>query len=164
MDLSSPTLWWIAAGVLVAAELATGTFYLLMVALGCVAGAVAAYLGLSSSLQMTAAAMLGGGATFAWHLKRTREPRAAPAESNHDVNLDIGQTVQVPAWDADGSARVQYRGAAWSVRLSQTGLGMGTGMGVGIGRPGPHVIVAIRGSELQVAPTTATNTAPATTS
>ena len=156
MDLSSPTLWWIAAGVLVAAELVTGTCSLRMLALGCVAGAVAAYLGLGSSLQLTAAAVLGGGATFAWHLKRIRQPRAAPAESNHDVNLDIGQTVQVSAWNADGSARVQYRGAPWSVRLAQTGLGVGMGMG----KPGPHVIVAVRGSELQVAP----STAPATTS
>ena len=156
MDLSSPTLWWIAAGVLVVAELTTGTFYLLMVALGCVAGAVAAHLGLSSSLQLTAAALLGGGATFAWHIKRTREPRAAPAESNRDVNLDIGQTVQVPAWNADGSARVQYRGAPWSVRLAQTGMGVG----MNVGKPGPHVIVAVRGSELQVAPSAAPATAP----
>ena len=29
MDLSAPTLWWVLAGVLVAVELATGTFYLL---------------------------------------------------------------------------------------------------------------------------------------
>ena len=152
MDLSSPTLWWIAAGVLVAAELATGTFYLLMVALGCVAGAAAAYLGFGSSLQLVAAALLGGGATFAWHLKRRRQPPAAPAESNHDVNLDIGQTVQVQSWNADGSARVQYRGAPWSVRLAQAG----------VATPGPHIIVAVRGSELQVAPAAATATATAT--
>ena len=152
MDLSSATLWWIAAGVLVAAELATGTFYLLMLALGCVAGAAAAYLGFGASLQLVAAAMLGGGATYAWHLKRSRQPRAAPAESNHDVNLDIGQTVQVTAWQADGSARVQYRGAQWSARLAQGGK-------AGLG---PHIIVAVRGSELQVAPSSASATASTT--
>ena len=43
MDLSLSTWWWIVAGVLVAAELATGTFYLLMVAIGCAAGALAAH-------------------------------------------------------------------------------------------------------------------------
>jgi len=32
MDWSAATGWWIVAGVLVAAELATGTFYLLMLA------------------------------------------------------------------------------------------------------------------------------------
>ena len=39
MDWSASTGWWLAAGVLVAAELATGTFYLLMLALGAAAGA-----------------------------------------------------------------------------------------------------------------------------
>jgi membrane protein implicated in regulation of membrane protease activity len=34
MDLSASTYWWVAAGVAVAVELATGTFYLLMIALG----------------------------------------------------------------------------------------------------------------------------------
>src|ERR671928_123616 len=34
MDISASTFWWVAAGVAVAAELTTGTFYLLMVALG----------------------------------------------------------------------------------------------------------------------------------
>ena len=37
MDWSASTGWWLAAGVLVAAELATGTFYLLMLALGAAA-------------------------------------------------------------------------------------------------------------------------------
>ena len=34
MDSNWATVWWIAAGVLIAAELATGTFYLLMLAVG----------------------------------------------------------------------------------------------------------------------------------
>ncbi|NBW48225.1 MAG: NfeD family protein, partial [Betaproteobacteria bacterium] len=38
---SFSNFWWIVAGVLVAIELATGTFYLLMLALGAVAAAVA---------------------------------------------------------------------------------------------------------------------------
>lgn len=32
MDWTPSTLWWLAAGILVAAELVTGTFYLLMLA------------------------------------------------------------------------------------------------------------------------------------
>ncbi|MDP1901948.1 MAG: NfeD family protein [Rubrivivax sp.] len=140
--MSASTLWWLAAGALVAAELATGTFYLLMLALGCSAGAVAAHLGLGSTTQIVAAALLGGGATLAWHLKRARQPPAPPAESNRDVNLDVGETVHVPAWAADGSARVQYRGATWSVRFAHAGAPA----------PGEHVIVAMHGSELRVAP------------
>ena len=34
MDFSASTLWWVAAGLLVAAEMLTSTFYLLMLAVG----------------------------------------------------------------------------------------------------------------------------------
>ena len=142
MDWNAPTIWWLAAGALVAAELVTGTFYLLMLALGCVAGALAAHAGQGATVQLVGAALLGGGATVAWHLKRLRAPRAALAERNRDVNMDIGESVQVQAWSADGSARVPYRGAAWTVRLAQAGTPA----------PGPHVIVAVHGSELRVKP------------
>ncbi len=134
-------MWWLAAGALVAAELATGTFYLLMLALGCAAGALAGHAGAGATTQVVAAAVLGGGATVAWHLRRARQPRAAPADSNRDVNLDIGQTVHVAAWDADGNARVTYRGAAWSARAA----------GPGAPQSGEHIIVAVRGTELQLA-------------
>ena len=50
MDWNSANIWWVAAGLMVAAELATGSFYLLMVAFGMVAGALAAHLGLAGSL------------------------------------------------------------------------------------------------------------------
>ena len=42
---------------------------------------------------------------------RSRRPAAPPASANRDVNLDIGETVHVDAWNADGTATVQYRGA-----------------------------------------------------
>jgi membrane protein implicated in regulation of membrane protease activity len=43
MDFSATTVWWVLAGLAVALELATGTFYLLMLALGMAAGAIAAH-------------------------------------------------------------------------------------------------------------------------
>ncbi len=140
MDLSSSTLWWLLAGALVAAELATGTFYLLMVALGAAAGALAAHAGVGATGQVVAAAVCAAGATAAWHFKRARSPKSAPVESNRDVNLDIGQRLQVPEWQPDGSARVSYRGAMWAVRFA------------GGGQPaaGEHVIVALQGNELAV--------------
>ena len=140
--MNDSTLWWLVAGALVAAELASGTFYLLMVALGCVAGALAAHAGLGPTAQMVTAAVFGGGATAAWYFKRAHQPRGEPAASNRDVNLDIGQSVQVDSWAVDGTARVHYRGAAWSARLAQAGAHCS----------GAHVIVAIQGSELHLAP------------
>lgn len=142
MDWSASTLWWLAAGILVAVELATGTFYLLMLALGAAAAALAAHLGASGSTQVVAAALVGGGATALWHLRRARQPRSAPAASNRDVNLDIGEMVCVDAWQNDGQARVSYRGATWSARFAGTGAPM----------PGEHVIVAIEGNRLSLAP------------
>lgn len=140
MDWNASTLWWLASGVLVAAELASGTFYLLMLALGCVAAALAAHLGMGSTPQVVVAALAGGGATAVWHLRRARAPRSAPAASNRDVVIDIGQRVQVSAWGPDGTARVHYRGANWAVRYA----------GAGVPTPGEHVIVSLQGNELGV--------------
>ena len=136
MDWNWATVWWIAAGVLVAAELATGSFYLLMLALGAAAGAIAAHLNLGPPGQMLAAALVGGAAVFALYRRRAGAPKAAPASSNPDVNLDIGQSVQVDAWSAEGLAQVQYRGAAWRARF----IGSAPAQG------GRHVIRAVEGN------------------
>ena len=138
MDLSGATGWWIVAGVLVAAELATGTFYLLMLALGAAAAAIAAHLGLAFNGQLLVAALVGGGAVATWHYMRSRQPAAAPAGENRDVNLDIGETVQVTGWNSDGTAQVNYRGASWAARHA----------GHGVPQPGAFVIRAIEGSRL----------------
>ena len=142
MDFSTATLWWSAAGVAVAVELATGTFYLLMVAIGLAAAALAAHLGLSSSAQIVAAAVVGGGATALWHWKRASQPRSAPVRENRDANLDIGERVFVAEWAADRSARVQYRGSGWTARLRAGAVANG----------GEHVITAVEGNWLELAP------------
>jgi membrane protein implicated in regulation of membrane protease activity len=142
MDLSASTIWWLAAGAAVAAELTTGTFYLLMVALGLAAAAVAAHLGAATGTQLLTAALVGGGATALWHWTRARSPRSAPARENRDVNLDIGERVNVVAWDSDGTARVNYRGSTWNARL-QPGASA---------QPGMHRVAAVEGNWLVLAP------------
>jgi membrane protein implicated in regulation of membrane protease activity len=142
MELSAATLWWVAAGVAVAAELATGTFYLLMIALGLAAGALAAHLGLAASGQVAAAAIVGAAATALWHWKRFQHPQSAPAASNRDVNLDIGERVQVDAWGSDGTARVSYRGTQWTARLAPGAARVA----------GEHRVAAVEGNWLVLAP------------
>jgi membrane protein implicated in regulation of membrane protease activity len=128
------TWWWVLGGALVVAELLSGTFYLLMLGLGAAAGALSAHAGLSPTLQLAVAATVGGGSALAVHLRRRRQGHAPnPAE------LDLGQTVQVPHWERDGCARVQYRGATWSARLHAP---------LDTAQPGPHRIVAIEGTQL----------------
>lgn len=144
MDISASTLWWLLAGILVAAELITGTFYLLMLALGLAAAAIAAHLGLAGGAQLLVAALIGGGATALWHWKRARQPRSAPARENRDVNLDIGERVQVAAWNPDRTTQVQYRGSRWQARL-QPGAEAAAG---------EHRVAAVEGNWLVLAPHT----------
>ncbi len=111
-------LWWIGAGALVVAELLTGTFYLLMIALGFLAGALAKLYGASLAAQCTWAALIALAAVVL--LRRSRFGRRRErrdASTNPDVVLDVGSPLEVPAW-RDGHARVPYRGAEWDVELA----------------------------------------------
>src|SRR5687768_16301482 len=105
--MADSTLWWLLAGAAVAAELLTGTFYLLMLAIGLVAGALAGHAGVSIPLQIVAAALFGGGAVVAWHFLRGRGQPGAGSGTNLD--FDAGEPVQVDAWAADNTATVRYR-------------------------------------------------------
>jgi membrane protein implicated in regulation of membrane protease activity len=109
------TIWWVLAGLVIITELMTGTFYLLMISTGLVAGALAAHMGMGMNTQIIVAAAIGSGATLAWHLYKTKQPRTLRAEANRDVNLDIGETVHIDTWNTDGTAAVKYRGAQWTV-------------------------------------------------
>ena len=125
--MADSTLWWLLAGAAVAVELLTGTFYLLMLAIGLAAGALAASFGASVPVQLVSAAVVGGAAVSAWHVRRGRRPDEPAASANRDVNLDIGETVQVHGWNEDGTATVKYRGANWTVvALGGTSQGPGT--------------------------------------
>jgi membrane protein implicated in regulation of membrane protease activity len=141
--MAQSSIWWLLAGAAVAVELMTGTFYLLMVAVGLAAGAVGAHLGASSAAQMMVAALVGGGAVLVWRSIKAKAPATAPASANRDVNLDIGGTVQVDRWQADGTGTVTYRGANWQVsRLP--------GVEGTAATPGAHRIVEVIGSRLVV--------------
>lgn len=113
--MADSTIWWILAGAAVAVEMVTGSFYLLMLGIGMAAGAVAAHAGLGMALQIVVAAVIGGGATVGWHLMRQRRAPEAAAAANPDVNIDVGEQVHVETWNADHTASVRYRGAAWTV-------------------------------------------------
>ena len=78
MDTS--TIWWLLAGSAIAVELVTGTFYLLMLALGFTAGALSAYMGVAIIGQMLMAAAIGGGSVAVWHWRRSQSP--APLAAN----------------------------------------------------------------------------------
>jgi membrane protein implicated in regulation of membrane protease activity len=131
--------WLVMAGALVILELFTGTFYLLMIAIGLAVGGAAALLGATLAVQTVSAAVVGVIATLV--LRRSRFGNVTPGDAARDpnVNLDIGQQVAVPGW-SDGVARVMYRGAQWDIELAPGA------------RPesGNFKIVEVRGSRLVV--------------
>lgn len=142
MDIPGATFWWVAAGIAVAAELGTGTFYLLMIALGLAAAAVAAQVGVGATAQLTVAALVGGGTTVAWHLTRARQRADEPAATNRDVNLDIGDRVHVDRWTDERTARVRHRGTEWTARLAPGAEARG----------GEHIVSAVEGNWLILTP------------
>jgi membrane protein implicated in regulation of membrane protease activity len=131
--------WLVAAGVLVVLELFSGTFYLLMIAIGLGFGALAALAGASVPLQTIAAAVVGVAATGLLHRSRFGRPARVDAARDPNVNIDIGQSVRVDEWHG-GRARVMYRGAMWDVELGRGG----------IPEAGDFKIVEVRGSRLIV--------------
>ncbi len=138
--MAESTIWWIVTGVAVALELLTGTFYLLLLAVGLAAAAVAAHAGVTLTVQLVVAAVVGGGSVVVWRSRHRKTKTALPAGANRDVNLDVGETVQVDSWETDGTSSVKYRGANWNVSLVADAT-PSTGL---------HVIVEIIGSRLIV--------------
>lgn len=106
-------VWWIAAAVLIGAELVTGTFYLLAIGIAAALGGVAALLGASEPVQFAVAGILGVVLTIVAH--RWRLARATPPPQ---PSLDVGRSVRVTTWNPDGTARVAYRGSDWNAELA----------------------------------------------
>lgn len=131
--------WLAAAGVIVILELFSGTFYLLMIAIGVACGGVAAWLGASGPMQTVTAALVGVLATGLLRRSKYGRPNRSDPARDPNVNMDIGQSVHVPAWQ-NGAARVMYRGALWDVELAAGATPA----------PGTFVIREVQGSRLIV--------------
>jgi membrane protein implicated in regulation of membrane protease activity len=110
-------IWWLAAVVLVIAEMNSGTFYLLAVALGLAVAGLSAYLGMAWGGQAAIAALLctlSVAAIYRW------KQGQGPAHEQANLAYDIGQTVQTVRWSDERHARVSYRGAEWDAELAST--------------------------------------------
>ena len=133
----SPTaLWLVLAGLILVAELTTGTFYLLMISLGALVGALLAYFDHPLEVQIAGASAF---AVFSCLLvQRLRKKSVADATQNTG-QLDVGNTLMVLLWDANGFAQVQYRGTSWQAQSvdEQPQIGL-------------HVIVDVHGNLLKL--------------
>lgn len=140
MALSS--IWWLLTGIAVIAELLTGTLYLLMVALGLAAAAIAAHLGAGPVAQILIAATISSATVVACYLRQKQRGKQFAAEDDKDVHLDIGEQVTVERWNADRTAQVRYRGAPWTASL----------VGNATAESGAHRVVRLDGNRLMVEP------------
>ena len=130
--------WFGLAAAALIGEVATGTFYLLLVALGLAAGGVAAWLDAGLEWQLIACAAVALLGLFVLRKSGVLKKREVNASRNADVHMDIGQTVEVEQWTASGTARVWYRGAHWQAELA---VGQ-------VAEPGTYVIHEMRGTRL----------------
>ncbi|MFC4274219.1 NfeD family protein [Achromobacter aloeverae] len=135
-------IWFGLAVLALIGEIASGTFYLLLVAVGLAAGGLAATAGLNLEAQLVICSIVALAGLYVLRRTGVLKKREVDAARNADVNLDIGQVVRVDAWEEGGISRVQYRGASWRVELAPGNLPAS----------GEFVITAIRGSSLIVAP------------
>jgi Membrane protein implicated in regulation of membrane protease activity len=126
--------WFVLGLIFLGVELATGTFYMLVLAIALGAGGVAALTGFIPELQYVIAAAIGLAGTLV--LRRFR--MAAQSRPSQDQSLDLGQPVKVLQWREDGAARVHYRGADWDAELASTDAP----------REGPLYIREVRGNTL----------------
>jgi membrane protein implicated in regulation of membrane protease activity len=140
LNMADTTLWWLLTGGAVAVELLTGTFYLLMLALGMAAAAVSAHLGVGLATQLVIAAAVGGGAVLLWHYQRLQRGTPPSGQSNPSGSLDVGETVQISNWHPDGTADLQYRGAHW-IAIHRPGV---------VPSPGTHRVAELVGNRLMV--------------
>lgn len=133
--------WFGLAALALIGETFSGTFYLLLVALAFVAAGLGAAFGLTFPLQLFVCAVIVVVGVLVLRRVGVLKTRS-DSSTNADVNLDIGQMVNVPAWDPDGTARVWYRGAHWQAEVTHGGAR----------RPGAYRIVGVRGSLLVLSP------------
>lgn len=142
--MSDWIVWFGLAAILVIVEMFTGTFYLLMWAIGFIAGGLIALSGAQLEWQLVAAAGIAMASTYG--LRRSRFGKAGAIDSARDpnINLDIGQSLHVNAWKGNEGeprrARAMYRGALWDIELAPGQRAL----------PGMFVIREVRGNRLIV--------------
>ena len=113
IDFATYWIWFMAAALLVGAELATGTFYLLAIAAATAVGGLVALAGASLTLQFmltAASALVFAFAAHHWRIAKTQR-------GQQDSSLDVGQRVVPGNWDETGRTRAEYRGTTWDAVL-----------------------------------------------
>ncbi|MES2207804.1 MAG: NfeD family protein [Pseudomonadota bacterium] len=140
-------VWLVVAAAMAMLEMFTGTLYLLMIAIGCAVGGLAAWMGASTMISLLVS---GGIAIVAMYTlsrsKLVKVHKKTDAAHDPNINLDIGQALSIKQWDTSegvAKARVMHRGAMWDVELAPGATAL----------PGLFTILEVRGSHFIVSNT-----------
>ena len=133
--MTTTSLWFIAALVVLGIELMLGTVYLLAAALGLAAGGLASWAGLDFTLQCLAVGLVTiAGCLVARMLRRGK----AGGEAEALQSIDEGREVEVASVEADGSARVLYRAKAGTLSVGRWTIDRVDGTELVLDRPENH--------------------------
>jgi membrane protein implicated in regulation of membrane protease activity len=107
--------WWIVAALLIAIEVASGTFYLMLYGVAAAVAGLAAWLGADVVVQLLIAALIGVSGTWALRRWKRDRPDLAP------TSMEIGHAVRLETW-AEGHGQVIYRGAVWDAEAESASV------------------------------------------
>ncbi len=113
MPIDNSLTWLIAGLLLIIVELVTGTFYLLVLGVACLASAALAYAGSSFTWQAIVAPVVALAAlVVVQRYKRQVEPKRMQG-------IDFGQPAAFEFWlNKDARlARVKYRDSLWDAQI-----------------------------------------------
>lgn len=137
MNVDTATYWIIGGIILLISEMLTGGFFMIFLAVGFFAGALAASLNLNSTSQVVACAVVSvvGGLTL-------RKPIQKRLLKTITISADIGKEIRVDqAIDPHKTTRITYQGTSWNA----------TNLGDQALKEGDHVtIVGIDGNTLLI--------------
>lgn len=110
-------MWFVAAAVLLIADMFLGTLYLLILSAALFAAGLTGQLFDSNTLPVVAAALVAaGGLLWVHRLIRRRKALAAQKPAADGNDLDIGQTVALVRHLHDDWYEVRHRGTLWQAR------------------------------------------------
>lgn len=138
--------WWAAAGVLLVAELLTGTFYLLMISIGLAAAGVSHLMGASIAMQMTTAAVLALLLLGVLHRCRLSRKRAAARSASGDMSGALWRASSNDALPGPSARAASWYGDAAAAGASQL-LDIGAEVEVKAWDAGNRTRVRYRGTE-----------------
>ncbi|MFP5340939.1 MAG: NfeD family protein [Gammaproteobacteria bacterium] len=111
-----PALAWLLLGLgLIAVEMLSGTFYLLILGAAALIAALSGYLGAPFPMQ----AILAAAAAVVGVLVLRRRRKGDPATPARDNQMDIGQTAVIESWlnEPQRLARARYRNTTWDAEV-----------------------------------------------